>query len=150
MLESEINVNSDVISDVISDFVIQAEPDLIARLDYQAEALQEIKCINEVWGRWINAYDVNYLLSVLALKDKDFAEMFPAAAHTSEMERQRFSVALETHIEQCTHCSLKRGYDLEMDARLEQACQQNDKLLLQILEEDEAYSSEEIDMGIRS
>lgn len=138
MIESDITD----ITDVIADLVLQAEPDLMSRFAYQAEALREVKCLNPVIGRWLAAVDLNYLLSVLALHDKDFADMFPGAAHTTMQERRQFSAALDAHMEQCPACALAHGYDLELDARLEQACQQNNKLLLQILDEDESDSVE--------
>jgi hypothetical protein len=133
------------ISSVITDLVFQADPDLEARLEAQAEALRETECINPMLGRWIDENDVNYLLATLALKDVDFAEEFPAMEHITGQERRDLSAALEVHFDQCSHCSLKRGYDLEMDARVEQVCQQNDDSLLQILKEDKdaADSSEE-------
>lgn len=131
------------LTDVIADFVFKSAPDLASRLESQAEALDEAKCSNPVLGRWIDENDVKYLLSTFALNDQDFAEKFPAMAHTTKAERQRVVAALEEHFEHCTHCSLKRGYDLELDARIKQACQQNSDFLLQILEEEETEPSKE-------
>lgn len=131
------------ITNVIADLVLQSEPDLAARLEAQAEALREIECTNPVLGRWIDAHDVKYLLSTFTLDDDDFGRRFPAMAHLTRQERQRVAAALETHCDQCPHCSLKRGYDLELDARIKQAGQQNSTALLQLLEEDEADQSEE-------
>jgi hypothetical protein len=133
------------LADVIADFVFKSAPDLASRLEAQAEALAEAKCTNPVIGRWVDENDVKYLLSTFALSDKDFAERFPAMAHTSRAERQLVIAALEEHFEQCQHCSLKRGYDLELDERIKQACRQNSDVLLQILEEDEAELSKEDD-----
>lgn len=135
------------ITSVITDLVFQTDPELEARLEAQAEALREIECLNPTLGRWVDENDVNYLLAAFALKDEDFAEEFPAMEHISEQERRNFIAALDSHFNQCSHCSLKRGYDLEMDARIEQVCQQNSDSLLQILKEDKdtADSSEEGD-----
>lgn len=130
-------------SDLFTSLVIQAEPDLATRLEYQGGALQETKCTSPLLGRWIDAHDVVYLFSVLALKDKDFAGIFPSMAHVTAREREQLSAVLERHFEDCTHCSLKRGYDLEMDARIEQACRQNSEFLLQELRQDQAGASEE-------
>lgn len=131
------------LTDVIADFVFKSAPDLASRLESQAEALDEAKCSNPVLGRWIDENDVKYLLSTFALNDKDFAEKFPAMAHTTKAKRRRVVAALEEHFEHCTHCSLKRGYDLELDAHIKQACQQNSDFLLQILEEEETEPSKE-------
>ena len=68
-------------------------------------------------GWWIDENDVNYLFATLALKDEDFAKEITDMGHVTAHERRRFIAALEAHIDQCPHCSLKRGYDLELDAR---------------------------------
>lgn len=133
------------ISDIITDLVFLADVDLEARLEAQVEALRESGCVNPLLGRWVDENEVNYLLSTLALKDEDFTEEFPAMAHITGQERRGLIAALEAHFEQCPHCSLKRGYDLEMDARIEQACEQNNNTLLRILKEDEDDSTDESD-----
>lgn len=109
---------------LIPDLVREAEPDLDTRLEYQAEALSEFPCSNPVIGRWIDANDVQYLLAAFALNDRDFAEHFPEMARVTEAERKRTIETFEAHFEHCPHCSLKRGYDLEMNARIERVCEQ--------------------------
>jgi len=131
------------ITDVIADFVLQTAPGLESRLEDQAEALREAKCTDPAVGQWIVASDVKYLLSIFALEDKDFAAKFPTMAHITGPERQQFIATIEAHCEQCPHCSLKRGYDLEWDARIKQSCKQNNNVLLKLLEEDETDLSEE-------
>lgn len=133
------------LTDLIADFVFKSAPDLASRLESQAEALDEARCTNPVLGRWIDENDVKYLFSVFALNDKDFAERFPKISPMSREERQQVAAALERHFDYCEHCSLKRGYDLELDARIKQACEQNSDFLLQILAEDEAEPSKEDD-----
>lgn len=136
------------LTDVIAALVFKSAPDLASRLESQAEALDKAKCNNPVLGRWIDENDVKYLLSTFDLNDKDFAERFPAMARTTREERQRVIAALEEHFEHCQHCSLKRGYDLELDARIKQACQQNSDLLLQMLGEEEPAPSNEDEPGM--
>ncbi len=109
---------------LIPDLVREAEPDLDTRLEYQAEALREFPCSNPVIGRWIDANDVQYLLAAFALNDNDFAEHFPEMLRVTEAERKRTIETFEEHFEHCPHCSLKRGYDLEMNARIERVCEQ--------------------------
>jgi hypothetical protein len=121
---------------MFADLVFEADSDLRSRLEYQEEALREVGCTDPLFGRWVDALDVSYMLAVFALKDEDFAAMFPTMAHTTERERQGFLTAMEGHFKRCRHCSLKRGYDLEMDARIERACRQNNDFLLQALAED--------------
>ena len=120
------------ILDVITELVGQ-DSELELRLEAQAEVLRETECIKPVLGQLIDANDVKYLLSLLALSDKDFAERFPAKAQFSEQQRQRLTTAIEEHLERCPHCSLKRSYDLELDARIKKVCQQNSGLLLELL-----------------
>jgi hypothetical protein len=132
------------ITSFIADFVLEADPEMSLRTEYQAAALQEAKCTDYAcFGRWVDAYDVKLLLSAFALADKDFAVRFPRMAHITEAQRRKFIDALESHFETCQHCSLKRGYDLEMDARIKKVCQQNNKVLLQLLREEETESSPE-------
>jgi hypothetical protein len=135
----------DDITKVMAGLVRQANPDLETRLTYQAEALRETPCIDPSVGRWVDANGVPLLLSALALDDEDFAERYPAMAHLGGPERQRLAAKLEAHFDQCPHCSLKRGYDLESEARIEQTCRQNKDFLLRILEGAEAGSTDEGD-----
>lgn len=127
----------------IAELVKRSTPDLPSRLEYQAEGLHEAKCLNPLVGRWIDEHGVNYLLSVFALDDKDFADSLPALAHVTEHDRKRIVATFEGHLEQCHHCSLKRGYELELDSRIERACRQDKDSLLQLLEDGEAETSEE-------
>jgi hypothetical protein len=135
------------ITDVIADLVRQANPELEARLEAQAEALREHQCVNPLIGKWVDTHDVKYLLSTFNLADEDFAERFPTMAHVKREERRRVAAAIERHFEQCVHCSLKRGYDLELDAQIKQACRQNSALLLELLGEDGAEPAGEGGQG---
>ena len=133
---------------LIADMVRQSDAELTARFEYQAEALSEIACTNPVIGHWVDASDVEYLLSTFALGGKDFAAKFPAMAHITEQQRHQLIATIKAHIEECQHCSLKRGYDLELDARIKQACQQNSDHLLRLLEEDDGDGATEDDHRI--
>jgi hypothetical protein len=131
------------ITEVITDLVFEAEPDLTSRIESQAETLRESVCTDpERIGRWVDEHDVPYLLSVIAFGDEDFVAEFPEMARLERQERRRFVAALESHFDECPHCSLKRGYDLEMGGRVEQACQQNRSLLLRMLRDDGADTPE--------
>lgn len=138
-------MNSDI-TDFIADLVIEADAELATRAEYQAEALRETACTNPAaFGRWVDANAVNLLFSAFALEDMDFAVRFPKLKHITGPERQKFIADLEGHFETCKHCSLKRGYDLELDARIEKACLQNSAALLRLLREEEAEPSDEGD-----
>lgn len=130
------------IADIIAELVRQNNPDVDSRIAYQAEALSEIKCTRPLIGRWIDSCDVEYLLSALDLADEDFASRFPASASVKAPERRRMAAAIESHLCECQHCALKRGYELELDGRIEQECIQNRDLLLQILKDERADAAE--------
>lgn len=132
------------ITSFIADFVIQDDPELTSRLNYQAAALREVGCTHPTtFGRWVDANDVNLLFSAFSLGDEDFAARFPAMAHIKEPQRRQFIDALGAHFESCEHCSLKRGYDLEFEARIKKACRLNSKALLRLLREGETESTKE-------
>lgn len=136
-------MNSDI-TDFVADFVAEADPELATRLEYQAAALRETACTDPAtFGRWVDANDVKLLLSAFALEDEDFAVRFPKLKQSTAPERRKFIAGLEVHFETCKHCSLKRGYDLEIDARVKKACLQNSKTLLRLLRKEAAESSEE-------
>lgn len=118
---------------LIIDLVRKAEPDLDERLESQAEALKELVCTNPVLGRWIDEYDVDYLMAAFNLDDDEFASNFPAMAHLNQHDRSQIIEAFEKHFDQCPHCYLKRGYDLEMNARIERAYTLNSATVAQHL-----------------
>lgn len=126
---------------LIIDLVRKAEPDLDARLESQAEALDDLECTNPVLGRWIDEYDVDYLFSAFNLNDTEFAANFPDLAHLSQHDRSQIIEAFENHFDQCSHCHLKRSYDMEMNARIERAYNLNNATVAQHLQA--AASAEE-------
>lgn len=133
------------ISDIIVEILRQAEPDLDSRLKYQAEALSEDKCTSPLIGKWIDANHVQYLFAAFALNDADFAEYFPKMAHVTEHHRKRITKTFEHHFDHCKHCSLKRGYDLELDSRIERTFRENRDHLLRQLKPEQAKTSIESD-----
>ena len=132
-------------SDIIVSMLRQAEPDLDARLEYQAEALQEAACTEPLLGQWIETHHVQYLLSAFALSDSDFAENFPKMAHVNEHQRKRIINAFEDHFEHCRRCSLKRGYDLELDSRIERTLRKNREDLIHHLKPADPKTSSDAD-----
>lgn len=125
------------ITEAIADMVRQETPDLTSRLEYQEEALQEVECIDRRVGHWVQEYDLKYLFASLSLEDADFAEKFPLAKPVGKHGRLAMIDAIEKHLEHCGHCSLKRGYDLELDSRIKEVCREKSEILLQLLEEEE-------------
>lgn len=116
---------------LIIDLVRKEEPDLDARLENQAEALNDLECTNPVLGRWIDEYDVEYLMAAFKLDDDEFSSNFPTMGHLNQHDRSQIIEAFERHFDQCSHCHLKRGYDLEMNARIERAYAHNNAEVIQ-------------------
>jgi hypothetical protein len=130
------------ITTVIKELILKSYPDLENRFHYQEEALRETKCTTPVLGRWIDQNDVKYLLASLALDDADFAGRFPRMAQVGAADRRRLIETFNEHFEHCQHCSLKRGYDWELDGRIKQVCKDNRETLLQMLSESEEESTD--------
>ena len=107
------------LDDFIINLVRAAEPDLDERLEKQSEALRALECSNPVLGKWIDTYDVEYLLAAFNLNDEDFADDFPEMSHLNHHDRSQIIEAFEDHFLHCSRCHLKRGYDLEMNSRIE-------------------------------
>jgi hypothetical protein len=100
----------------------QNETDLNSRLEAQSEALRDLECTNPVVGKWIDAYDVEYLISALELDDEDFAKHFPALEYLKQSDREKMISAFTHHMDhECAHCGLKRGFDAEFSARVERS-----------------------------
>ena len=130
------------ITDVIAGLVRQTAQDLDTRLEYQAEALRETKCTDFSIGKMIDVNHVEYLLSALAMCESDFAETFPATTRITWQDRREVATAIEEHLQHCRRCSLKHGYELELDRRIELTCRQHRDFLLQLLDDEEATSLE--------
>ena len=120
--------------DLIIDLVRKSEPDIDSRLESQAEALKELECTNPVLGRWIDEYDVDYLIAAFNLDDEEFSSTFPAMGNLNQHDRGQIIEAFENHFDQCPHCFLKRGYDMEMNARIERAYRMNNAAVMEHLE----------------
>ena len=133
------------ITEVIADLVHEAESDLASRLESQAEALLERKCINPLIGSLVDAFDIKYLLSSLALEEPDFAATFPALSSLTSERRVELVKSIKDHFDHCPHCFLKRSYDLELDSRIKQVCRNNAPFLLRLLKDEEPEPSKEID-----
>lgn len=129
----------------IAALVRQNFSDLDLRLEAQTEALKETNCTIPAIGRWIDAHDVKYLISALSLGESDFAERFPALAHVHEPERLKIVETIESHFERCPHCSLKRGYDLELDLRIKKTCLDNKSFLLELMGDSESVKQDDED-----
>jgi DNA-binding transcriptional MocR family regulator len=120
---------------LIIDLVRKANPDLDSRLESQAEALDELECTNPVLGKWIDEYDYEYLLAAFNLNDGEFSRNFPGMAHLNQHDRSQIIEAFEDHFDHCAHCYLKRGYDLEMNDKIERVYTTDKTLVAQYLQE---------------
>ena len=104
-------------------------------LEEQAEIQRRLKCINPFYGRLIER-GVELLFSLFDLDDRDFAVRLPALAHVDRRGRQQFLGVLERHLDECEHCAITYQNELDLNARIEQACCDNRNSLLDQLEEE--------------
>jgi hypothetical protein len=102
----------------------------------QRDAVVETECTFRVIGNWVDSFDIKYLLSILALNDKDFVENFPNAGTIPREDRKALARTIESHIDGCQHCALKRGFDIEEDDQIKRICRDNRAMLLEMLAED--------------
>jgi len=124
------------ICDLVADLVRHADANVEPRLEAQVEELLAAQCMNPVIGRWLDQYGIDYLSAIFDLDDDIYAQRFPAAPDIGRARRQRMVSEFNTHLEHCKHCSLKRGYELELDARIALVLRHNKDFLLQHLEEE--------------
>jgi hypothetical protein len=127
-----------IMSITLASLVQRTNPDLQSRLEAQDEALSESECITPVIGRWVDAHDVEFLISALDLDDVNFAKRFPAAPQLNEQRRRDMKAEIESHLNHCRHCSLTHGYELELDARIMRAFRENKTDFMNLLDKDEA------------
>ncbi len=124
-------MESDNIIEEIARLVFQSDAEFATRLKIQAEAspLCELSCINPAVGRWVDENNMEYLLSVLALDDKDFAIAFPALSGITTQQRRQVIARIASHLEVCLHCAGKRAYDLEFEERVHRALEVDRRMI---------------------
>jgi hypothetical protein len=130
--------------ELIAKLIIEDDPDLQLRLEYQQEALRDSVCVNPVLGQWIDNNNVQYLLDALSLVDDDFAERFPSVANLPSPLRHEILTTFEEHFELCKHCALKKAYELELEARINRSwLNHHDRLLRHFQKDEPAADGEE-------
>jgi len=120
------------IRDTIANFVRKSDPDFERHKEEREQGLRRTSCINSNLGRWMDI-GIEFLFSVLELDDRDFTVRLPILAHFTKTDRRRFLRLLQEHVQVCHHCALKHEDELDLNARIERACQDNSQLLLQEL-----------------
>lgn len=116
----------------IAHFVREADSDFQRQMEEQAQALGRISCIDPFYGCWVEM-GVEFLFAAFQLEERDFATRLPALAHLTKSARQRFLKRMQGHLHECRHCALKHRHELDLNARIEQACRENSDALLQQL-----------------
>jgi hypothetical protein len=124
------------VNSALANLIRQADPEVEFRLEAQADALRENRCIDYRLGQWL-VDDVDYLMAVLDLDDFNFAERFPSLAHYNEQKRVETKAELQHHLEYCQHCALRYGYALELDARIARVCRENKEDLMRLFDEED-------------
>lgn len=108
----------------LSTLIIEQDDDIPYRLTAQEDALKELKCTDESYGKFISQCDYPFLMETLELDDTIFSKEFPKVRLTLE-DRKTLTESLERHCESCSHCSLKRSYDFEWQSRINRAFIEN-------------------------
>lgn len=124
------------VNNALANLIRQADPEVEFRLEAQANALRESRCIDYRIGQWL-VDDIDYLMAVLDLDDFNFATRFPSIAHYSEEKRQHTKAEIQHHLEYCQQCALRYGYELELDARIMRVCRENKEDLLRLFDEED-------------
>jgi hypothetical protein len=124
------------VNSALANLIRQADPEVEFRLEAQADALRESRCIDFRIGQWL-VDGVDYLMAVFDLDDCNFAKRFPSIAHYGEQKRHETKAELQHHLEYCQHCSLRYGYALELDARIMRVCRENKDDILRLFDEED-------------
>lgn len=133
--------------ETIAKLVVESDGGFEERLKRQDEAISELACTDPLVRKWIEAYDVEYLLASFSLLDEDFDQMFPSMAHIPSCVRGQILTAFEEHLVSCKRCSLKAAYDKELNALIDRVCLEDRDRLLQLFEDDEAVTEDEEQHG---
>jgi TIR domain len=120
-------MEADNIGEIIARWVLQNDVEFGTRIEIQDKGFpsSELSCTDPAVGRWIDGTNVEYLLSVLALDDKEFAVTFPALSGITTQQRRQFIARIESHLEVCLQCAHQRAHDLEFEKRLNHAVRVN-------------------------
>lgn len=110
--------------DTISTFILERDDDAPFRLEAQESNLRDKQCTQPRYGAWIDRCDYPFLMETLMLDHAVFSDEFPGVKFPAK-ERAELALTLEEHCEQCVRCHLKRGYDLEWQARVDEALTEN-------------------------
>ena len=113
----------------IASLVIKANSELVEQIEEHKRTLRRLGCSNPFYGGWIEM-GIEYLFSVFDLEDRDFAARLPALADLNKPARRQFIKNMERHLQDCEHCALKHQHELNLNARIEEACLENREYLL--------------------
>jgi GTP1/Obg family GTP-binding protein len=122
------------IRDTTANFVHEADPNFEQQMEEQAQELRAISCLDPFYGRWVKA----------GVEDRDFAAHVPPLAHLTKIDRQQFLRRMEDHLRDCRHCALEYEIERNLNARIENAFQENSHTLLRLLQERTPSSGEPI------
>lgn len=121
------------ITHTIANFVREADSNFEQQQEEHTQALSRNSCINPFYGRWVEM-GVEFVFSVFELEDPDFAARLSALAHITKPARRRFLAHMKGHLHACRHCALKHKHELDLNARIERAFQENSRSLLHELQ----------------
>lgn len=132
------------ITSILAHLVRKANSNFERELEEQEKTLRGLECTNPYYGDWLDM-GVELLFSIFELEDYDFARQLPELAHLSKPARCQFLEHVEAHLCECDYCALKQEYELALNSKIEEACNDNRELLIQQLEEELRSANSPID-----
>lgn len=102
----------------VAELLLKENKDLLRQIKTQEAEIAAVECKDPRIGKWVDLYDVPYLLKTLSLADSHFSAEYPALKSFTSAQREELSKEIQGHIENCKRCELKSCYDLEWDVRV--------------------------------
>jgi hypothetical protein len=129
-------MKADITKVIANTLLNEPEADLFSRLNDQEEALGDSECIFPLIGSWMEQFGADHLLSIFSLDDICFAKRFPQMAQITARERKLMRSMFEEHLEHCSHCWLRRGFDLDLNSQIDRSLRRNKNVLLKLMTDD--------------
>jgi hypothetical protein len=111
-----------------AEIMITGDETLPERLGEKENELNELKCNELEYGKWIEEWELPVLIEILS-DDDYFFERFPGLRAFTRDKRLEFIRDLERHVESCGRCSLKIQQNAEWAEELEAFAEENGEIL---------------------
>ncbi|MDQ3801651.1 MAG: hypothetical protein M3384_19685 [Acidobacteriota bacterium] len=109
------------ITNAVAELLLDNDEGLPTRLRRQEENLKKKKCINTEIGKWLEDFELPFLIDIFNSPDEYFGRKFTEMKDFALEQRKALLKEIEEHAKICEHCRLKISYDLEWDREVEAA-----------------------------